>query len=89
MFPSFIFILPDINCSLYFVVLSPLIRVSVIEFNEQYKWFGLFSTVHSCLFLMCASYVCFCYYISNIARYSLDLKKSLTDSATNLSEFGY
>ena len=32
-----------INCSFYFVML--LYLICVIEFTEQYKWFGLFSTV--------------------------------------------
>jgi len=48
-------ILSVINCSFYFVVLLSLIRVFVIVFIEQYQWFGFFSTVHSCLFLMCAT----------------------------------
>ena len=29
--------------------------VFVVEFIGQYKWFGLFSTVHSCWFFMCAT----------------------------------
>jgi len=37
------------------LVLLSLIRVFVIEFIDQYNWFGLSSTVHSCLFLMCAT----------------------------------
>ena len=44
-----------INCSFYFVVLLSLTHVFVTEFIEQYKLFGLSSTSHSCLFLMCAS----------------------------------
>jgi len=36
-----------------------LILVFVIEFIEQYKWLGLSSTVHSCLFIVCAADVYF------------------------------
>ena len=52
----FIFhILSVINCSFYFVALVSLIHVFVTEVIEQCKLFGLSSTVHSCLFLMCAN----------------------------------
>jgi len=61
MSPSLTFhILSVINCPFYFVVLL-LIHVFVIEFTEQYKWFGLSSKVHSCLFLVCATDV-YCYF---------------------------
>jgi len=42
-----------VNCPFYLVILLSLIRVFVIEFIEQFKLFGLSSTVHSCLFLIC------------------------------------
>jgi len=51
------------NRSFYFVVLLPLIRVFVMEFIEQYKWFGLFSTVPSCLVPMCATDIGLCCYL--------------------------
>jgi len=35
----------------------------VIEFIKQCKWFGLSSTVHSCLFLVCAADVYFLFYV--------------------------
>jgi len=37
----------------------PGIRVFVMKFIEQHKWFGLSSTVHSCLFLVSATDVYF------------------------------
>ena len=52
------------NRSFYFVVLLPLKRVFVMEFIEQYKWFGLFSTLHSCLVPMCATDIgLYCYLV--------------------------
>ena len=42
-----------VNCPFYLVILLSLIRVFVVEFIEQFKLFGLSSTVHSCLFLIC------------------------------------
>ena len=47
----------------YFVALLSLIHVFVIELIDQYKWFGLFSTVHSCFFLMCATNIYFLSYV--------------------------
>jgi len=61
-----------INCSFHFVVLLSLVRLFVVEFIERYKWFGLFSTVHSCLFLRCATdiYVlCLCLALWNSALF--------------------
>jgi len=66
MSPSSTFhILSVINCPFYFVVLL-LIRVFVIEFIEQYKWFDLSSNVHSCLFLVCATDE-YCYFMFRLS----------------------
>jgi len=53
-----IYIRSVINCSFYFVVLLFLIRVFIVEFLQQYKWFGLYSTVHSCLYIFLSYVLC-------------------------------
>ena len=47
-----------INCSFYFMVLLFLIRVFIVEFFQQYKWFGFYSTVHSCLYIFLSYVLC-------------------------------
>ena len=42
--------------------------MSVIEFIEQYKWFGLSSTVSSCLFLTCATAVAYIFILRFMSR---------------------
>ena len=50
------------------MILSSLICVFVVEFIGQYKWFGVFSTVRSCSFLMCVTDVYLLIYFIFMSR---------------------
>ena len=60
------------------VLIFSLMLVFLVEFiehlNMQYKWFGLSSAVHSCLFLICATDIMFILYF--MSR-SISMKSSI------------